>query len=453
MTDEELQEYIEVHRKWIQKNSSPEAKQKDIELWKRLHPEKTEDECKRKSEELYASMEIELAQAEAEIEKRGISIDKKIENSQNSAISAFITPEKPFVIVKSGDKVYVISNGIITRGKIRKTQSPLITNNEGDFTRLGIEKVQGLPFTVTVDKDGEMTVSGADEVEYYNQPSMTKDLDESDFGLVSSVDSPKPDNYKFDDGLGELDEPDFDDPNFGVASSADSPKPDSSNLGVIDQNPIIPPTAKHIKSRKENKTLRDKFKKWLPVIIGAAVVIGAGIILYNYGPEILEGLKHLISGGQQTDTSSIAKHVGSTIGDITGHIGDTVKNFSGSGHISGTISDAVSGIANVSGDIVQSANTAPEVAQHVVAIGDSWAPGAVSGFVRVTGDAALGGTVDLNNVDTVYATLNDAINGTNGMPISEYARPNIVGVYDQLTGAFNTAADAINNIAQGGRIV
>ena len=62
-------------------------------------------------------------------------------------------------------------------------------------------------------------------------------------------------------------------------------------------------------------------------------------------------------------------------------------------------------------------------------------------------------TVDLSNVDTIYATLDDAINGTNGLPISSYARTNIVGVYDQLTGALKTAADAIGNIVQGGRSI
>ncbi|MBR3198471.1 MAG: hypothetical protein IKG27_00490 [Bacilli bacterium] len=424
MTDEELKEYIENHRVWLNFYSVPENKQKDINDLKTANPGKTDEEIEREIEELHTIMRTELKEAEKEEEKR------KTTSNNPTQDSAQTTQSKPIVIFESGGKVFVV--GDIAPEKVqeevRKTNSPLINKYHGKYSfSSNVEpRKHAYPNTnviLTIDENGLFKVEGADEVEYYNQPTAQK----TDDGIKG-----------FDDGLGDLEEPDL----------------DVSDIGTIDKNPIIPPTARKAQSREKNEELAKKFKKALLIVAGAALAMGAIYLFSKYALDIdiIENLRHLISGNNTpADVTPIAKHVNSAIGNITNHVGDTVKHFSNGGHINGTIGEFISNVANTGQDAIQSARGASDVTQQVVAIGDAWAPGGVSGFVRVAGDAAVGGTVDLNSVDTVYATLNDAINGTNGMPISEYARPNIVGVYDQITGVFNT--DTLSNVVQGGRVI
>lgn len=312
---------------------------------------------------------------------------------------------------------------------------------------------------INVDENGDITdVTGADAVKYYNKKIGT------DYGtsttISDSASSPQGSDTIDSNTTSSPSVPPFLAPYVSNAGNNGNNigTTDGNNIGVINGNNIVPTTARKPKFRKKSNKLIEKFKNpevkrkalIAALVLGLSIAAVAAIVHFN--PELLTNIKdflHNLTPGHTPSVSSGVSHVLNSFSDnvnnFAGHINETINNFSGT--IGNNIGDFSSKISNVNDAIsmVSTGNT------NIVAIGDSWAPGAVSGFIRTTAENSIvGGSVDLSGVDTIYPTALDALNGTNGLPISPSARDTVVAVYDQLTGNIQTAADTIQNMAQGG---
>lgn len=451
----------------------------------------------------------QISAVEAEINRRKEAVK---ESETEKEVTNNIEISKPYAVIKSGNTILIVGDLTVEEVKFVNSDSYLI-NKYNDLSKKVFSNdvsqrkhvYPNMPGVVlTVNADGTFMVDGADEVEFHNQPAFVikSDVDENKLDTITG-DSKANNNLNDDFDVRQVlewaknDQRDkimaliadkgyinvrekMYDAFFDIIQTKDEEltpeqledkenyykfiditnelydekgnlKDKNDNIPVIDGDPIIPPTAQHVKSREKNDSLFSKFKKHLPKILLGAAAIGLGVFLALHGSDVVEFFKNLTTGGvPHVDTSTVGPQLTNTTGGIVHHIGDMTRGFIQ--HANETVNGVVANMPQV-GDV---ANTAVQASAtpNIVAIGDSWAPGAVSGFIRTTAaNPTVGGAVDLSNVDTIYATLDDAINGTNGLPISSYARTNIVGVYDQLTGALKTAADAIGNIVQGGRSI